>query len=47
LFTINGGLDLAEPGAVCEVADNPDTPLLWDGFENEDQEGDDVRTSRN
>jgi hypothetical protein len=31
------GLDLAEPGAVCEVED---TPLLWEGFEddNEDEE---------
>jgi hypothetical protein len=36
------GLDLAEPGAVCEVADTPDTPLLWEGFEddNEDEEED-------
>jgi hypothetical protein len=34
------GLDLAEPGAVCEVAD---TPLLWEGFEedNEEEEDDD------
>jgi hypothetical protein len=34
------GLDLAEPGAVYEVAD---TPLLWEGFEddNEDEEEDD------
>jgi len=32
------GLDLAEPGAVCEVVD---TPLLWEGFEDDDNEEDD------
>jgi len=34
------GLDLAEPGAVCEVADTLDTPLLWEGFEDDDEEED-------
>jgi hypothetical protein len=32
------GLDLAEPGAVCEVEDTPDTPLLWEGFEDDNTE---------
>jgi hypothetical protein len=34
------GLDLAEPGAVYEVEDTTNTPLLWEGFEddNEDEE---------
>jgi hypothetical protein len=32
------GLDLAEPGAVCEVEDTPDTPLLWEGFEDDNEE---------
>jgi hypothetical protein len=34
------GLDLAEPGAVCEVADTPGTPLLWEGFEDDDNDED-------
>jgi hypothetical protein len=34
------GLDLAEPGAVCEVDDSPFAPLLWEGFED-DNENDD------
>src|SRR5258708_2973774 len=38
------GLDLAQPGAVCEVEieDTPETPLLWEAFEddNEDEEED-------
>jgi hypothetical protein len=36
------GLDLAEPGAVYEVEDTTNTPLLWEGFEddNEDEEED-------
>jgi len=29
------------------VADNPDKPLLWEGFEDDDQEEGDVMTSRN
>jgi hypothetical protein len=35
------GLDLAQPGAVCEVEDAA-APLLWEGFEddNEDEEED-------
>jgi hypothetical protein len=32
------GLDLAEPGAVCEVEECPDTPLLWEGFEEDNQD---------
>jgi hypothetical protein len=41
------GLDLAEPGAVYEVEDTPDTPLLWEGFEddNEEEENDDDNES--
>ena len=38
------GLDLAQPGAVCEVEieETPETPLLWEAFEddNEDKEED-------
>ena len=36
------GLDLAQPGALCEVEDTPETPLLWEAFEddNEDEEED-------
>jgi hypothetical protein len=36
------GLDLAQPGAVCEVEDTPEIPLLWEAFEddNEDEEED-------
>jgi hypothetical protein len=34
------GLDLAEPGAVCEVEDTSETPLLWEGFDNNDDEED-------
>jgi hypothetical protein len=34
------GLDLAQPGAVHEVADIPDTKLLWEGFEDDDKEED-------
>jgi hypothetical protein len=32
------GLDLAEPGAVCEVEDTPDPKLLWEGFEGDNEE---------
>jgi hypothetical protein len=32
------GLDLAEAGAVCEVEECPDTPLLWEGFEEDNQD---------
>ena len=32
------GLDLAQPVAVCEVVD---PPLLWEGFEDDDNEEDD------
>jgi hypothetical protein len=35
------GLDQAEPGTVCEVADTPDTPLLWEGFEDDNQDEED------
>ena len=37
------GLDLAEPGAVYEVEDITNTPLLWEGFEddNDDEEEED------
>jgi hypothetical protein len=34
------GLDLAEPGAVYEVEDTPGTPLLWEGFEPDNEEED-------
>jgi hypothetical protein len=34
------GLDLAEPGAVYEIAESPDTKLklLWEGFEEDDKD---------
>ena len=32
------GLDLAQPGAVCEIEDTPGTKLLWEGFEHDNQE---------
>jgi hypothetical protein len=32
------GLDLAQPGAVCEVEDTPETSLLWEGFEHDNEE---------
>jgi hypothetical protein len=35
------GLDLAEPGAVCEVEDTPRTPFLWEGFEDDNEEEED------
>jgi hypothetical protein len=35
------GLDLAEPGAVCEVDDTPDPKFLWEGFEDDNEEDED------
>jgi hypothetical protein len=32
------GLDLAEPGAIVEVEDTDETPLLWEGFEHDREE---------
>jgi hypothetical protein len=32
------GLDLAEPGAVCEVEDTSATKLTWEEFEDDDEE---------
>ena len=34
------GLDLAEPGAVCEVEDRLDPKLLWEEFEDDNEEED-------
>ena len=39
------GLDLAEPGAVCEVEDTTNTPLLWEGFEEDSEEEEDKYTT--
>ena len=38
--TTGRSIHLAEPGAVCEVADTPETPLLWEGFEDDNEEED-------
>jgi hypothetical protein len=35
------GLDLAEPGAVYEITDDPETKFLWEGFEHDDEEEED------
>jgi hypothetical protein len=37
------GLDLAEPGAVYEITNEPETKFVWEGFEhdNEEEEDDD------
>jgi hypothetical protein len=35
------GLDLAEPGAVYEITDDPETKFVWEGFENDNDEEDD------
>jgi hypothetical protein len=35
------GQYLAEPGAVYEITDEPETPLVWEGFEDDDIEEDD------
>jgi len=32
------GLDLAEPGAVYEITDDPETKFVWEGFEHDDEE---------
>jgi hypothetical protein len=34
------GLDLAESGAVYEITDAPETKLLWEGFEHDNEEED-------
>jgi len=34
----NDGQYLAEPGAVYEVTGTPDTKLLWEGFEEDEEE---------
>jgi hypothetical protein len=34
------GLDLAEPGAVYEITDDPETKFVWEGFEHDDKEED-------
>ena len=34
------GLDLAEPGAVYEITDDPETKFVWEGFERDDEEED-------
>ncbi len=34
------GQYLAEPGAVYEITDNPETNFAWEGFENDDQDED-------
>ncbi len=35
------GLDLAEPGAICEVQDPLDPKLLWEEFEDDEEEDED------
>jgi hypothetical protein len=35
------GLDLAEPGAIYEITDDPETKFLWEGFEHDGEEDDD------
>jgi hypothetical protein len=32
------GLDLAEPGAVYEITDEPETKFVWEGFEDDDED---------
>jgi hypothetical protein len=34
------GLDLAEPGAIYEITDDPATKLVWEGFEHDHEEED-------
>lgn len=35
------GLDLAEPGAIYEITDEPETKFVWEGFEDNDKEVED------
>ena len=35
------GLDLAEPGAVYEIIEAPETKFVWEGFEHDDDEEED------
>jgi hypothetical protein len=35
------GQYLAEPGAVYEITDNPETNLIWEGFEDDNEEDED------
>jgi hypothetical protein len=34
------GLDLAEPGTVHEITDDPETTFVWEGFEHDNEEED-------
>jgi hypothetical protein len=35
------GLDLAEPGAIYEITDEPETKFVWEGCEDNDKEEED------